>query len=110
MKKKQYRFSKNNLETMRRFDSLPRRGCISKPRVGTPTLGSLKPPLVTPKGFNQPLPAPLYNPFGVDLSGAFTNPGCAARPWALGCNPFGVNTDDLRVRVLQWTAEEEGRA
>src|SRR4051812_30206395 len=32
-------------------------------------------------------------PFGVQKHGAIANPGCAStRPWALGCNPFGVKT------------------
>ena len=36
----------------------------------------------TPKG--------LYNPFGVEGVFLTVVPGCAARPWAVECNPFGV--------------------
>jgi hypothetical protein len=29
------------------------------------------------------------------MFGRFHHPGCAARPWALECNAFGVKTQDF---------------
>ena len=46
----------------------------------------------TPKGLhNRRPPAPLWNPFGVHRWLFSHYPGCAARPWAMECNPVGVN-------------------
>ncbi len=69
---------------------LPRSGFITQPRVAQRTLG--EPAADTPilKGLDR-LPAmqPLR---GMSMTGT-TNPGCAARPWAMECNPFGVEEE-----------------
>src|SRR5262249_23868099 len=45
----------------------------------------------TPKGLHRRNPRRLCNPFGAAIrSGAVDSPGCAARPWAVVSNPFGV--------------------
>ena len=49
--------------------------------------------LSTPKGLHRIVARPrsgLWNPFGVPKILSYVFPGCAARPWALICNAFGV--------------------
>src|ERR1700736_612811 len=43
----------------------------------------------TPKGLHSRL-APLCNTFGVEVAARFLSQGALPRPWAGGCNPFGV--------------------
>src|SRR5205823_9098268 len=55
----------------------------------------------TPKGLHRCQVAPLCNPFGVlQTSYRSAFPGCAARPWAFGCDPFGVRAGGKEMRPL----------
>ena len=61
---------------------LPRRGYTPQPRVAQRTLGTRPTPGLYPEGVVQPLQ-------GRDVRWK-RSPGCAARPWAVLYNPFGV--------------------
>ena len=70
--------------------SLPRRGCTTQPRVVQRTLGIVSILHLYPEGVVQPLQGR-----GPGWAGF---PGCAARPWAVECNPFGVKNGALPRR------------
>ena len=72
--------------------SVPRRGYTPQPRVAQRTLGTKVSFSGTLKGFDKTAFRTLsfVEPFQGSGLEDLAFPGCAARPWAVGCNPFGV--------------------
>ena len=73
---------------------LPRRGYTTKPRVASASERTLGGRDTTP-GFN-----PNRTRHEERCSDVPGDPGCASRPWALLCNPFGVNTSTITSVVM----------
>ncbi len=69
---------------------LPRSGFIAQPRVAQRTLGELPEEAATLKGLDR---GPQMQPFQGNSTLTTDYPGCAARAWAVGSNPFGVEEE-----------------
>jgi REP element-mobilizing transposase RayT len=73
-----------------RVPSLRRRRYGPQGRAAHPGSTTATPNGSTPNGLDKAAPRPVYNPFGVGVWVTPDDPGCAARPWAVVSNPFGV--------------------
>jgi hypothetical protein len=81
----------------RHCSAAPRRGQTPQPRVARRTRGRRPAVTQTPEGVSQRFRAHAGDCGPCETPSAYVPivvwyPGCAARPWAGGCNAFGVAT------------------
>src|SRR5262245_20089484 len=107
------RRSSHHARLARPHASYPERGWTTEPRVSAASPWVAFPRMQNPERVSEGeqetrtgLASGICNPYRVENEGSVFFPGCAERPWAVECNPYGVDfrTDALGFRDVRTRA------